>query len=67
MLSWSAVANASGYHIYRNGTLIASPGASVTVFEQDGLPLGHGLTYEIEAFNANGVSARLATTVSACK
>jgi hypothetical protein len=66
-LSWSDVSNESGYHIYRNGKLIATLGANVTTFTEDGLPLDHGQIYEIESFNANGVSERLTTTVSACK
>jgi len=66
-LKWSTVGNASGYHLYRNGTLIATLGATVSNYEHDGLPPDHGLTYGLEAFNASGVSDRLTTTVSACK
>jgi hypothetical protein len=61
------VSNESGYHLYRNGALIATLGANVTFYVDDDLPMDHGITYELEAFNADGVSERLTTTVSACK
>ena len=66
-LSWADVANASGYHLYRNGTLLASPNWNVSTYLDKTAPLGHDLLYELEAFNANGSSARVQTTVSACK
>ena len=66
-LSWADVANASGYHLYRNGTLLASLNANVSSYLDKTAPLGHDLLYELEAFNADGSSARVQTTVSACK
>jgi hypothetical protein len=66
-LTWLDVSNESGYHIYRNGNLIDTAGANVTTYMDGSAPLGVDLTYEIEAFNANGASGRVQTTVSACK
>jgi hypothetical protein len=66
-LIWTDVSSETGYHVYRNGTLIGTAGANVTTYMDGGAPLGVDLTYEVEAFNANGSSSRAQTTVSACK
>ncbi len=55
-LSWNAVANATGYRVYRNDQTIAEvhdPSfAEVTLVAS----LSEVLTYRVEAFNAGGVS-----------
>ena len=66
-LTWSDVSNETGYHVYRNGTLIETVAANVTTYMDSSAPLGKDLTYEVEAFNTNGSSARTQTIVSACK
>ncbi len=65
-LSWTLAPNAGGYHIYRNGDLVATLGGSEDTYVEN-LPFGRDLLYEIEAFNTYGVSERLQTTVLACK
>jgi len=66
-LTWSAAAHVTGYHLYRSGNLLQTFGANVTTYTDGSAPLGKDLLYELEAFNANGSSARVQTTVSACK
>jgi CSLREA domain-containing protein len=65
-LSWKPAANATGYRIYRNGVLLATLPASVTVYV-DNVASDKGYTYELEAINAVGVSGRQSTQVAACK
>lgn len=64
-LSWSKVANATGYHLYRNGVLLAGPDANVNIYS-DTISTGKDYKYELEAINAYGASERLSTTVLGC-
>jgi uncharacterized protein YgiM (DUF1202 family) len=65
-LNWMAVNNATGYRIYRNGTvLLELPPASTSY--SDNPPLKVNLVYELEAFNDYGVAPRISTTVQACE
>ncbi len=66
-LTWADVSNESGYHLYRNGTLLTTLDANVTFYVDASAPLGKDLLYELEAFNEYGASERLQTTVTACK
>ena len=66
-LTWSNAPNATGYHIYRSGKLLNAVQGGVTTYLDGSAPLGKDLLYEIEAFNANGLSPRAQITVSACK
>lgn len=66
-LSWSDVSGETGYHLYRNGTLLETLGANTSIYVDGSAPLGKDLLYELEAFNVNGSSARVQTTVGACK
>ena len=66
-LTWTLVPNVSGYHLYRNGNLIETLQASISTFVDSHPPLQTDLSYEIEAFNANGPSDRTQTDVPACK
>ena len=65
-LTWSLVPGATGYRIYRGGTLLASLGGNITQYV-DNAPMGKSFVYEIEAVNAYGPSTKEATTVGACK
>ena len=65
-LSWGTVAGAAGYNLYRNGTLVTSPGSAATSYT-DNAPWGTDLTYAVEAFNANGVSSQVTASVRACQ
>ena len=64
--NWAAAAGATGYRIYRNGSLLATVDANTTSYH-DIAPLGMDLTYELEAFDAFGVAPRLSVAVPACK
>jgi CSLREA domain-containing protein len=64
-LAWKDSPNETGYRLYRNGVLLATLGANVGVYV-DNTAKDKGFTYEIEAINAFGASARQTTEVSAC-
>jgi hypothetical protein len=63
---WAAVPGVTGYRIYQNGNLLTTVAASQTSYHEDA-PLEVDLVYELEAFNNNGVAARISTSVPACK
>jgi hypothetical protein len=65
-LTWTGVPNETGYRIYRNGELIVSLKANVSKYT-DNAPVGHDFEYQLAAFNENGESDRVSTTVGACK
>jgi hypothetical protein len=65
-LNWAAVANATNYRIYRNGSQLTDVGSDVSFYHDDA-PLGVTLVYELEAFNDYGVGPRSSTTVQACE
>ncbi len=64
-LTWVPAHNATGYNIYRNGSLIAKLGATAIAYT-DNAPRGVNLKYQIEAFNDYGVSSDATTKVNAC-
>ena len=64
-LTWTAAQGATGYNIYRNGSLIAKLEAKHLAYT-DNAPRGVNMKYQIEAFNDYGVSSRQTTRVSAC-
>ncbi|HTX89866.1 MAG TPA: right-handed parallel beta-helix repeat-containing protein [Anaerolineales bacterium] len=64
--NWAMTAGATGYRIYRNGSQLVTVDATTTSYHDDA-PLAVDLTYELEAFNLNGVAPRLSVTVPACK
>jgi hypothetical protein len=57
--------NATGYNIYRSGKLLTTTNALRNSYQDVTSPEG-SFFYAIEAFNENGVSARLTTQVQAC-
>jgi len=63
-LAWNAVAQATGYRVYRDGALLATLGAGATSFDDAGTPPRQH-AYCVEAFNACGGSARACDTGSA--
>ena len=65
-LNWATVAGATGFNIYRNGSLLTSVGSGVTSYT-DNAPMGLDLTYAVEAVNADGHSGQVTTSVPACK
>jgi hypothetical protein len=64
-LTWEAAQGATGYNIYRNGSLIAQLGQKFVSYT-DNAPRGVNLKYQIEAINDYGVSSRQTTRVIAC-
>jgi hypothetical protein len=66
-LNWGAVYNATGYRIFRDGTILVEIGPSVTSYSDSAAPLKETVVYELEAFNDYGVAAHLSTTIPACQ
>lgn len=65
-LTWTTASDAGGYHIYRDGKLVATLNAWATSYT-DAPDWGKDYEYEIESFNDYGVSSTVATTALACK
>ncbi len=67
VLLWTDSANnEDGYRVYFNGALLTSLPANATTFPHviGPMPPGVPFTYEVEAFNATGPSAKKSITVS---
>ena len=64
-LTWTLTPNAVGYNIYRGDKLLKTLNALTTTY-QDVTSPHDDFFYAIEAFNENGISARLTTQVQAC-
>jgi poly(hydroxyalkanoate) depolymerase family esterase len=62
-LSWSAVTGANGYHVYRNGALVASPSASTVT--DTGLTASTTYAYTVAAAAPDGTDGVLSGAVSA--
>jgi fibronectin type 3 domain-containing protein len=54
VVSWTAVSGATGYSVYRDGTLVGSPTA--TTYTDTGLTNGTAYTYTVTANNTGGSS-----------
>jgi len=65
--NWAAAVGVTGYRIYRNGDLLATVAENETSYHDDDAPLEQDLVYELEAFNADGVAARISSKVPACR
>jgi hypothetical protein len=65
-LNWASIAGATGFNLYRNGTLLSSFGSGTTTYT-DNAPVGVDLVYAVEAVNAYGHSAQVTSAVPACK
>jgi hypothetical protein len=61
--TWTDGTNATGYNIYRNGTLLATVGPKVAAYNDNAAPLKVDLKYQLEAFNDYGVADRVKTTI----
>ena len=66
IFNWSAVANVTGYRIYRNSTQITDASSTATSYTDSGAPMGVNLVYQLEAHNDYGVAARISVSVPAC-
>lgn len=66
LFNWSAVANVTGYRIYRNDTLIVDAGPTVTAYTDNSAPQKTNLVYALEAHNDYGVAARITVSVPSC-
>lgn len=66
-LSWQAGADNQGLRLYRDGNRIAELKLSRVNYQDINAPLGKNVTYELEAYNENGVSAKVLQVVPACK
>ena len=64
-LSWNDTGGETGYRLYRNGELIITLGADATSYT-DKAPKDTALSYELEAFNSLGRSARVTLSVPVC-
>ena len=65
-LTWEAVAGATGYHLYRNGTSLAEVGAGTTMYTDYNAPTKTSLVYELQALNAVGSTAPVYVSVLPC-
>ncbi len=69
-LAWQDNAtNETGFHLYRNGTQIATLGANVTTYTDTGLTCGQSYRYRVSAYNTAGESAmseELTATTADC-
>jgi len=65
-LNWATVAGATGYNLYRDGSLLTAVGSGTTTYV-DTPPLGAAWTYAVEALNSYGHSDQVTTSVPACK
>ncbi|MGB6054976.1 MAG: PHB depolymerase family esterase, partial [Burkholderiaceae bacterium] len=63
-LSWSAVAGAAGYHVYRDGTQVTSTALATTSHTDGGLAAGTTYGYTVKAV-AGGAASAASATVSA--
>ncbi|MGB6056271.1 MAG: fibronectin type III domain-containing protein, partial [Burkholderiaceae bacterium] len=59
-LSWSAVAGATGYHLYRDGVRVNATALTATSHTDSGLAAATSYSYAVSALNANGESAKSA-------
>lgn len=66
-MRWSGGGGETAFRIYRDGKRIIEVKASKLNFKDLKAPLNRNLTYEIEAVNEHGVSARATQIVPACK
>jgi hypothetical protein len=66
VLEWVPVPNITGYHLYRNGSLLAGLEPTVKTYQDNSAPLMVNLVYKLEAFNDYGVSPRVSATVTPC-
>lgn len=64
-LSWKDVAGETGYRVYRDGVLVATLGAGVTVYD-DTSPDYNAHDYRVESFNAPGASSSAAKKSEGC-
>jgi hypothetical protein len=64
-LYWSRVADAIGYRLYLNGSLLATFGPKVTSYYTSA-PLGENLVYALEGFLYNSVSPQVVVRVPVC-
>ena len=64
--NWSAVANVTGYRIYRNSTQITDASPTSTAYSDASAPTGVSLVYALEAHNDYGVAARITVSVPSC-
>jgi hypothetical protein len=64
-LYWVAVANATGYRLFLNGSLLATFGPKVTSYVTSA-PLGEALEYQLEGFIFTSVSPQAVVRVPAC-
>jgi poly(hydroxyalkanoate) depolymerase family esterase len=60
-LSWHAVTDATGYHVYRNGTRITSSPLTATAYTDSGLTSGTTYSYAVSAVNSAGEGPRSAS------
>lgn len=63
-LSWSAVTGASGYKIYRDGTLRTSSPVSATNYADSGLSASTSYNYRVSAVDANANESALSNAVT---
>jgi hypothetical protein len=66
LFNWSAVANVTGYRIFRNGTQITDAGPTSTAYTDSSAPTGTNLVYGLEAHNDYGAAPLITVSVPTC-
>jgi len=66
-LSWGSGGGEKGFHLYRSGSRIAELKPTRFNYKDIAAPFNKDITYELEAFNDNGVSDRATQIVPKCK
>ncbi len=66
VLQWPDVTGETGYHIYRDGIMLASLKMNATEY-RDYPPEANSYFYEIESMNTYGVSVKFSMSVAGCR
>jgi poly(3-hydroxybutyrate) depolymerase len=64
-LAWNSVADAAGYHVYRNGVRATSAALAATNFTDTGLSPGTTYTYIVRAVTTSGSESEASNSVTA--
>jgi poly(hydroxyalkanoate) depolymerase family esterase len=64
-LSWGAVSEAAGYHVYRNGSRVTSSALNGRTYTDSGLAAGTGYGYAVSAVDSAGAEGARSGTVTA--
>jgi hypothetical protein len=64
VVSWGAVAGATQYVVYRNGKTITTVPSSSTTYDDNSLPAGGALSYQVSSVDSSGHASGLSSAVT---